>query len=150
MPITVAARSKAWTVFARSNAGIVGSNPTQGMDVCIVCVYSLFVLFYVKVEAFRRADPPSKEYYQLRTGSRNWKSGHCPTKGCRAIIIIHNIMCHRRFGEINLRMWSSWQSLSISHTLKHNLVAICVCTVTNFHFSFQFLLSYNHKHLSLS
>jgi hypothetical protein len=28
--ITVAARSKAWTVFARSNAGIVRSNPTQG------------------------------------------------------------------------------------------------------------------------
>jgi hypothetical protein len=26
-------RSKACTVFARSEAGIVGSNPTQGMDV---------------------------------------------------------------------------------------------------------------------
>jgi hypothetical protein len=37
-PITVAARSKAWTVFARSNTGIVGSNSTEGMDVC-VCVY---------------------------------------------------------------------------------------------------------------
>jgi hypothetical protein len=34
-PITVAARSKAWTVFARSNTGDVGSNPTQGMDVCV-------------------------------------------------------------------------------------------------------------------
>jgi hypothetical protein len=42
-PITVAALSKASTVFARSNAGIVGSNATQGMDVC-VCVYSVFVL----------------------------------------------------------------------------------------------------------
>jgi hypothetical protein len=40
-PITVAARSNAWNVFARSNTGIVGSNPTQGMD---VCVYSVFVL----------------------------------------------------------------------------------------------------------
>jgi hypothetical protein len=41
-PITVAARSKAGNVFARSNTGIVGSNPTQGMDVCLrlfcVCV----------------------------------------------------------------------------------------------------------------
>jgi hypothetical protein len=46
LPIRVAARSKTSTVFARSNAGIVGSNPTQGMDVCIVCVYSVFV-FYV-------------------------------------------------------------------------------------------------------
>jgi hypothetical protein len=40
--ITVAARSKACTVFARLNAGIVDSNPTQGMDVC-VCVYSVCV-----------------------------------------------------------------------------------------------------------
>jgi hypothetical protein len=40
---TVAARSQARIVFARANAGIVGSNPTQGMDVC-VCVYSVFVL----------------------------------------------------------------------------------------------------------
>jgi hypothetical protein len=56
LPITAAARSKAWTVYAHSNAGIVGSYPTQGMDVC-VCVYSVFVLFCVQVEALRRADP---------------------------------------------------------------------------------------------
>jgi hypothetical protein len=40
--ITVAARSKAWNFFARPNAGIVGSNATQGTDVCLrlfcVCV----------------------------------------------------------------------------------------------------------------
>jgi hypothetical protein len=46
-PITVAALSKVWTLFARSNTGIVGSSPTQGMDVCIVCVYSVSVLFSV-------------------------------------------------------------------------------------------------------
>jgi hypothetical protein len=40
-PVTVAERSKAWTVFARSEAGIVGSNLTQGMDVW--CVYA-FIL----------------------------------------------------------------------------------------------------------
>jgi hypothetical protein len=33
MPMTVAEWSKARTVFARLDAGIVGSNPTQGMDV---------------------------------------------------------------------------------------------------------------------
>jgi hypothetical protein len=38
----MAVRSKAWTVFTRSNAEIVVSNPTQGMDVS-VCV-SVFVL----------------------------------------------------------------------------------------------------------
>jgi hypothetical protein len=42
----LAARSEAWTVFARSNAGIVGSNPTQGMDVCVY-VYSVFVILPV-------------------------------------------------------------------------------------------------------
>jgi hypothetical protein len=34
-PITVAPQSKAWTAFSRSNIGILGSNPTQGMDVCV-------------------------------------------------------------------------------------------------------------------
>jgi hypothetical protein len=41
--ITLVSVSIALPVFARSNGGIVGSNPTQGMDVC-VCVYSVFVL----------------------------------------------------------------------------------------------------------
>jgi hypothetical protein len=38
-PITVAARSKPWTVFARSNTGIMGLNPTQGMDVCVHLIW---------------------------------------------------------------------------------------------------------------
>jgi hypothetical protein len=33
----VAARSKAW-VYGRSLAGIAGSNPTGGMNVCVVFV----------------------------------------------------------------------------------------------------------------
>jgi hypothetical protein len=43
-PIAVAARSKARTVFVRSNTEIVFSNPTGGMDVCVrsVCVYSVY------------------------------------------------------------------------------------------------------------
>jgi hypothetical protein len=43
MPITVAAQPKAWTVFARSNTGVVGSNHTRGMDVCL----RLFCIFVV-------------------------------------------------------------------------------------------------------
>jgi hypothetical protein len=70
-PITVAAWSKVLTVFARSNTEIVCSNPTQGMDVCIVCVYSVFMLFCVQAEALQRADPPSEESYRLCIGSRN-------------------------------------------------------------------------------
>jgi hypothetical protein len=45
-PIAVAARSKAW-VFGRSLAGIVGSNLTGGMDVCVVFVERT-VAWYVK------------------------------------------------------------------------------------------------------
>jgi hypothetical protein len=36
--IMVAKWSRACTVFTRSEAGIMGLNPTQGMDVWCVCV----------------------------------------------------------------------------------------------------------------
>jgi hypothetical protein len=65
----VVARSKALTVFARSDVGIVGSNPNQGMDVC-VRLFCVCVVLYV-VAALRRADPPSKESYRLCIGLRN-------------------------------------------------------------------------------
>jgi hypothetical protein len=35
VPITVAVRSKAWNILARSKAGIVSLNPIQGTDVCL-------------------------------------------------------------------------------------------------------------------
>jgi hypothetical protein len=48
MPVTVAEWSKAWTVLARLDAGIVGSNRTRVMDVYVyVYVYCMFVLFCV-------------------------------------------------------------------------------------------------------
>jgi hypothetical protein len=45
LPITVAVWCKPWTVFARSNAGIVGSNPTWYTD--FVCVYSVCIVLCV-------------------------------------------------------------------------------------------------------
>jgi hypothetical protein len=42
-PVTVAEQFKACTVFGRSEAGIVGSNPTQGIDVWYVYVFILSV-----------------------------------------------------------------------------------------------------------
>jgi hypothetical protein len=41
MPVTVAERSKACTVFTNSEAGIVDSNPTKGMDSLYVYVFIL-------------------------------------------------------------------------------------------------------------
>jgi hypothetical protein len=64
MPVTVAERSKACTVFARSEAGIVGSNSSQGMDVWWLCVYAFFCVC-VQVQALRRADHPSKDSFRL-------------------------------------------------------------------------------------
>jgi hypothetical protein len=68
-PVTVAERSKAWTVFARSEVGIVGSNPTQGMDVwcvCVcVCVFLCLCCPVYKAGALRRADHPFKESHRL-------------------------------------------------------------------------------------
>jgi hypothetical protein len=56
----VSERSKAWTVLVRLDAGIVGSNPTRGMDVYVyVYVYSMFVL------VLRWADYSSKGPYRL-------------------------------------------------------------------------------------
>jgi hypothetical protein len=46
-PLTVVEQFKACTVFARSETGIVSSNPTQGMDVWYVYVFILFILSYV-------------------------------------------------------------------------------------------------------
>jgi hypothetical protein len=59
--VTVAERSEACTVFARSEAGIVGFRAWKfGVCVCmcICCVC-------VQAEALRRADHPSKESSRL-------------------------------------------------------------------------------------
>jgi hypothetical protein len=63
-PVTVAERSKACTVFARSKAGIVSSNPTQGMDLVFVYVCAFFCVC-VQIETLQRADHPSKESHRL-------------------------------------------------------------------------------------
>jgi hypothetical protein len=72
-PITVGVRSKAWTVFARSNTGVVGSNPTQSMDGCL----RLFCVCVVLCVGSGLATgwSPSKEFSRLSIGLRNWKSG---------------------------------------------------------------------------
>jgi hypothetical protein len=82
-PVAVVAWSKAWTVFACSNAVIVGSNATEGMDV-YVCIYSVSVISCVR--AMQPAAHSPKESYRLsKKRLRNWRRGQDPTKSCRAI-----------------------------------------------------------------
>jgi hypothetical protein len=64
LPVTVAEWSKPWSVLARLDAGIVGSNPTRDMDV-YVYVYSMFVLSSVGRGLAMSCDHSSKESYRL-------------------------------------------------------------------------------------
>jgi hypothetical protein len=62
----------------------VGSNPTQGIDVCVRLFYVCAVL--CEVAALRRADHSSKESYRLRKNDYGTEvEAQGPTKGCRAI-----------------------------------------------------------------
>jgi hypothetical protein len=81
----MAAPAEVWTVFARSNAGIMGLNLTQGMDVC-VCFYSLFVLSFVEVAALRRAVPPSKESYHLRTNEETEEEARAQQRAIESLM----------------------------------------------------------------
>jgi hypothetical protein len=78
----VAALSRALTVFARSNSGIVGSNHTRGMDVCVrlfcVCVDLCEGSGLATVWSLVRGVLPT--VYRTTNLERPE-----PTKGCRAI-----------------------------------------------------------------
>jgi hypothetical protein len=81
--IRVTAPSQAWNVSSRSNAGTVGSKLTWGMDVC-VCVYSVWVVLCVGI-GLETGWSPLQGILPTLYRLRNWKSGQCPTKGCRTI-----------------------------------------------------------------
>jgi hypothetical protein len=62
MPVSIAERSKASTVYDRLNIEIAVSNPARSMDVCL----RVSVLCCpVSVEALCWTDPPTKESYQM-------------------------------------------------------------------------------------
>jgi hypothetical protein len=79
-PITVAARSEAWTVFAQSNTGILWSSPTRGMDICVrlLCVYVVLCVDSSIATGWSPVQGVLQTVYKLR----NWKSGQGPN-GCR-------------------------------------------------------------------
>jgi hypothetical protein len=61
MPVSIAERSKACTVYDSLNIEIAGSNRAPGMDVCL---HVSVLCCPVSVEALRWTDPPTKEFYQ--------------------------------------------------------------------------------------
>jgi hypothetical protein len=122
-PITVAVRSKAWTVFACLNTGIVGSNPTQGMDVCIMCLFCVCVLYLGR--GLATGWSPVQESHRLRIGSRNRKNGQGPTKGCRAIIIIVWWIIYYYFSS---------SQFYVSHAQPLQTAKLCIKLLTGWNF----------------
>jgi hypothetical protein len=59
----MAARSKGGNVFYRSNTGIVGSNPTRGIDVYLH-LFCVFIVLYGQ-RPCDRVDHLSRESYRL-------------------------------------------------------------------------------------
>jgi hypothetical protein len=76
----------AWTAFACSNSGVMGSNPTQGMGVCVhlICLCGVLFAGSSLTTGWPPPPPPSPRSPANCIGLRNWKSGHSP-KGSRAI-----------------------------------------------------------------
>jgi hypothetical protein len=105
----VATRSKAWHVFARSNTGIVGWNPTRGMDVC-VRLFCVCVVLCVG-SGLATGWSPVQEVLPTVCTSRNWKSGQGPTKGCTAIdrttCSSRQVILHISRTSVPLCLWSS-------------------------------------------
>jgi hypothetical protein len=81
-PITLAALSKAWTLFERWDCSW---NPNQGMDISVRLFCACLILC---VGSGLATDwSPSKESYRLLIGLRNWRSDQGPIKGCRTVDI---------------------------------------------------------------
>jgi hypothetical protein len=132
-PVTVAARSKAWTVFARSNASrsrwppglrheLFSAARTLGSWIRIplktwmsVCVYSLLVFLCIGI-GLATGWSPSKESYCLSIGLRNWKRGQGPTKRLQS----------RRYVDRQVLKLIQELLCAISNSL-------CVIIISNFH-----------------
>jgi hypothetical protein len=65
--------STAWNVSAGSNTGIVCSNPTWSMDVC-VRLFCVCAVLCVQVAALRRADPRPRSPTDCVKNKKNWKA----------------------------------------------------------------------------
>jgi hypothetical protein len=80
---TVAAHCKTWTVFAHSDTGIVGSNPTRGIDICMRLFY-VCVILYVGSGLATGWSPVQGVLPNLYR-MKKLNSGQGPTKGSRAM-----------------------------------------------------------------
>jgi hypothetical protein len=102
--IIAAARSEAWAVFARSNARIVGSNPTQGMHVC-VRLFGVCVVLCVR-RGLARGWSPVHGVLPIVYRIKKLKNRPRPNKGLYSYIII--IIIYRVNNPSVLRLRTSF------------------------------------------
>jgi hypothetical protein len=109
VPIAVAERSKAWTAFAWSNTGVLGSNSVTGMEVR-VCLFSLCVVLYVGSDLAMGWSPV--QWALSMSIDRKNEQRPRSNKGCRTIIelitqCIHVevSLCKIKSGIEKIRLW---------------------------------------------
>jgi hypothetical protein len=122
-PIIVAARSKTWTAFARPKTGIVGSNPTHGMDICLhlfcLCVGGCLATGW----------SPVQEVLPIVLGLRNWSETKRFTDALgskvgttgrldRQTMQSQNII--RRFEYIKVKLYGESQNAETLHSQEIN------------------------------
>jgi hypothetical protein len=83
-PITVAALSKTWTVFSCSNTGIVGLNPTRGINVC-VRLFCVCVVLYVGSGLATDCSPVQGVLPNVYRIKKRKSRPRSKKKGCRPI-----------------------------------------------------------------
>jgi hypothetical protein len=126
--IRVAARSEAWYAFTLWNTGIVGSNPTQCMDVCVrfFCVCVVLCVGSGLATGWSPVQGVLLTVYRIKNLK---KSGQSPTKGCGAIIIslrcrqslttITNISLSITMNEENFSSENCWPKYNLDNSLLH-------------------------------
>jgi hypothetical protein len=94
---------KAWTIFARSNAEIVSSNRTQGLDV-YVRLFCVCLVLHVR-RGFATGWSPVQEVISTVYRIKKPKSSQGPTKGCRTVIIIVKGNFNTRKKPVPMSFW---------------------------------------------
>jgi hypothetical protein len=116
-PITVVMRSKEWTVYHRLNTGIVGSNPTRDMDICVrlFCVCVVLCVGRGLVRGWFPVQGVLPTVYKIR----KLKNGQGHTKGSGVL----------------MNEWMKWMnkySLQLIRVIKNHMMSTgrCVCVLS--------------------
>jgi hypothetical protein len=131
-PVTVAERSKPFTPFARSEAGIVGSSPTQGMD-----VWCVFMRLFCVCVVLCLSRGLTMSWSPVQGNDKwNWEISPMLQSGARRKECVYNndpyiqVCLITNSGEIRevLRLIVSIQKLSdFQHEIEPVALSLCEC-----------------------